>query len=406
MMKRSVARLTVAALALHWIPAAAEPVELDLQGAIDRAHRFAPDGVAVRGRVAEAEAGVVAADVAFVANPEIEAGAGPRRAPGQPIDAEVRVAQDLEPWRRAPRRQVARAELRQAGAEVERALRELDLEVSLAFYDAVFADRAAALARSAQDLALRAAAAADRRRRAGDVTDLEASLARAASGRAASAVLAAEAERAAAIGRLAARTGIAAGEVVALRGDLAPVALANPAALRASLPARADVRALDAERELAAAQRAQASASGRPELAVWAAYQREDTADVVLAGLRVSLPVWNRAEGEQAAASARARRAAELRDATLRAAERQIADAVAAYTAAQQAVETFDREVLPLLDDAERLLQRRVDAGQIAIADYLVARQELLSSRRERLDRQLALARAAVAVRFVAGVAP
>ena len=402
----SVARLTMAVLALRPVSALADPVELDLRGALARAHLAAPEVLAARGRVAEAEAGVLGADIAFTTNPEIEGGAGPRLTPGRPIDAEVRIEQNLESWRRGPRRQVAGAALRQARAEADRAMLDLDLEVSLAFYDALFADRAAELARRAQELAQRAAAAAERRRLAGDITDLEANLARAASGRAASAALAAASARALAVGRLAAQLGIAPGDTILLRGDLAPAALPDPAALRTALATRPDVRALDAEREAAAAQRVQAIASGRPEIALWAGYQREDAQAIVLGGLRVSLPLWNRAQGEQAAAAAREHSAQAVRDATVRAANRQIDDAVAAYTAARQAVETFARDVAPLLDDSERLLERRIDAGQLTVSDYLVARQELLAARREYLERQLALARVAATVRFVAGVAP
>ena len=47
-----------------------------------------------------------------------------------------------------------------------------------------------------------------------------------------------------------------------------------------------------------------------------------------------------------------------------------------------------------------------IETGQIAVNDYLVARQEILSGRREHLERQLQLAKAAAAARFVAGVAP
>lgn len=406
MWKVPVARLTMAALALSSFPAAAENLELDLRGAVERAHRFAPEAAAARGHVSEAEAGVLGAAILFTTNPEIEAGAGPRLTPGRPTDAEVRVEQNLEPWRREPRRQVAGAELRQARAEVDRTIRELDLEVSIAFYEALFADRAEELAHHAQDLAQRAVVVADRRRQAGDITDLEVNLARAASGRAVSAALAAAAERSLAIGRLAARIGIGPGDTISLRGEFEPAVVPDPAVVRGSLAARADVRVLDREREVAAAQHAQAIASARPELSLWAAYQREDTADIVLGGLRMSLPFWNRAQGEQAAATARERRAGQVRDATLQAADRQLADAFAGYTSAKQAADAFERDVVPLLEDSERLLQRRIDAGQIAISDYLVARQELLSARREHLDRRLALARAAALVRFVAGVTP
>ncbi|HEU4733314.1 MAG TPA: TolC family protein [Kofleriaceae bacterium] len=398
------ARWIAAALVLHSLPAFSEPIELDLRGALDRAHRVAPEAIAARGRVAEARALVIGAGLPFTSNPEVEIGAGPRLTTDRPIDADARIEQSLEPGRRGARRGLARAEVDRAQALAAAAVRELDLEVSAAFVEALFAERGAELARHGEDLAQRAVDVAERRRKAGDITDLDANLARAALGRARSAVQAAAAQRAGAAGRLAELIGAQAGDTIAVRGDLR--ALAAPAldAVPPAGAARADVRALTAERELAIAERAQAVASGRPEVALWGSYRREDTADIVLGGLRMTLPVWNRAQGETAAARAREQRAMEARDAALRAADRQLADARAVYQGALRSVEIFERDVAPLLEDSEQLLQRTVDAGQITVSDYLVARQELLNGRREYLDRLLALARAAVALRYAAGV--
>src|SRR5689334_2214106 len=104
-----IARLVLAALVLLSPPASAERIEIDLHGALEAAHRAAPGAAAARGRIAEAEAGVVGAGVVFIANPELEGGAGPRLIEGRPLDAALRLEQDLEPWRRGPRREVARA---------------------------------------------------------------------------------------------------------------------------------------------------------------------------------------------------------------------------------------------------------------------------------------------------------
>ena len=46
--------------------------------------------------------------------------------------------------------------------------------------------------------------------------------------------------------------------------------------------------------------------------------------------------------------------------------------------------------MLPALADSEKLLERSIETGQLAVNDYLVARQEILSGRREHLERQLA----------------
>src|SRR5665647_30206 len=94
-----IARLAVAALLFHSAFAFAGQIEIDLPGALDLAHKAAPLAVAARGQLAIARSGVTGANVTFVDNPEIEVGAGPRLTGSRPIDAELRVEQNLEPWR-------------------------------------------------------------------------------------------------------------------------------------------------------------------------------------------------------------------------------------------------------------------------------------------------------------------
>jgi hypothetical protein len=102
-----IARLIAAALVLRSIPAVSEPIDLDLKGALERAHRMAPEAIASRGRVTEADARVIGASLPFTSNPEIEIGAGPRLIADRPIDVDARIEQNLEPWHRAARRNVA-----------------------------------------------------------------------------------------------------------------------------------------------------------------------------------------------------------------------------------------------------------------------------------------------------------
>jgi cobalt-zinc-cadmium efflux system outer membrane protein len=401
-----IARLAVAALLLPSAPALGGTLEIDLSTALDRARQMSPAAIAARGGIAVAQGAVTAAELAFSENPELEAGAGPRLTGARPLDVEVRIEQSLELGQRAPRRRLAHAGVARSRADADAALRELELEVASAFYDAVFAERSAELARRGEDLAQRAAEAADRRRKAGEVADLDANLARSALGRARAASLAARTERANAVGRLGALIAAGPDDEVVVRGELRAAPPPDAPAARARAAGRPDVRALDAERAVAAAERDQARAGGLPRLSLWASYRREDTDAIVAGGLGVTLPIWNRAQGDRAAAAAREQRAVATRDATLRAAERQIADALAAYALARDAVDVFERDVVPLLDDSEQLLQKSIAAGQIAVGDYLVARQEILDGRREHLERLLALAKAAAVARFAAGGAP
>ena len=73
----------------------------------------------------------------------------------------------------------------------------------------------------------------------------------------------------------------------------------TPFPVTADASTRSDVRVLEREREAAIAEEALAIAHGRPSIGVWLGYQREDTTDILLAGLRLSLPIWNRAQGER-----------------------------------------------------------------------------------------------------------
>src|SRR4051812_31265712 len=197
-----IARLAVAVLLIPSMPALGGPIEIDLPTALTRARERAPAAIAARGGAAVAEGAVTTAELPFTENPEIDAGAGPRLTTARPIDADVRFEQNLEIGRRGPRRRLARAGVAQAHAEADAALRGLDLEVTFAFYEAMFAERSAELAQRSEQLAHGAADAAERRRKAGEITDLDANLARSALGRARAASQATRSERAAAVGRL------------------------------------------------------------------------------------------------------------------------------------------------------------------------------------------------------------
>lgn len=400
------ARLACAALLLIFAhPAHAGPLRIDLPTAVARARERAPEAVAALARIGEARARRAGAAVWFTQNPEVEIGAGPRFGSERTVSIEGQITQQLEPTRRGARRRVADAEVAHARALGDAELRALSFEVANVFLEARFADLAVEGAQRSVDVAARAAEAAQRRRKAGDITDLDVNLANIALGRARSALAAAQSERAAAIGRLGALIGAQPDDTITLAGDLTPSPVTLDA-LRAGVPARADVRAIEAEARVARAEASLANATGRPDVGVWFGYQRDEGDTIALGGLTLTLPLWNRAQGDKAAARAKLRRAELERAAVVTSASRQVLDAFAAYTRAREGAEIFERDVLPPLADSEQLLERSVETGQITINDYLVARQEILSGRREHLERQLQLAKAAAAARFIAGVAP
>lgn len=386
-------------------PAHAGPLTIDLPTALARARERAPEAVAALARIGEARAQRVGAGVLFTQNTELLVGAGRRYGDPQSLAIQGQLTQPLELARRGSRIRVADAEVARVHALNEAELRELSFEVTVLFYEARVADLVVELAQRNQDVATRAAEAAERRRKAGDITDLDVNLAKIALGRARSALAAAQAERAEAVGRLGALIGAQPEDVITLTGDLRPPALTLDG-LRAGVPVRADVRAIEAEAGIARAEAVLAAANGRPDVGVWVGYQRDEGDTIVIGGLNITLPLWNRAQGDSAAARAKLHRAELQRAAVVTAASRQVIDVFEAYVRAREGVEIFERDVLPTLADSERLLERSVETGQITVNDYLVARQEILSGRREHLERQLQLVKAAASARFVAGVTP
>jgi cobalt-zinc-cadmium efflux system outer membrane protein len=400
------ARLTCAALMLLFVRSShAGPLTVDLPTALSRARERAPEAIAALARIDEARAHRVGADVLFAQNPELDVGGGRRYGDPHTIAIRSLVRQALEPTRRGARIGVADAGVLHAQALNEAELRELTFAVTTAFYDARFADLATDLAQRNQEVAARAAEAAQRRRRAGDITDLDVNLANIALGRARASLAAARSRRAEAVGQLGALIGAQPDDVITLTGELRPPALVLES-LRSSVAGRADIRAFESEARVARAESSLARANGRPDLGVWFGYERDEGDSIIVGGVSLTLPLWNRAQGDKAAARAKLRRAELERAAVITAASRQVVDAFEAYTRARESVEIFERDVLPTVTDSEQLLERSVETGQLAVSDYLVARQEILNGRREYLERLLEYAKAAASARFAAGVTP
>ena len=394
------ARWPFAALLALCTSASADTLTVDLPTALSLARQRAPEAVAALGRIGEATAARGGATVPFTQRPEVQIGVGPRFGTDRTLNLQAQIGQALELGKRHARVAVADAELARARALGEVELRRLSLEVSNLYSEARHADLVVELATRTLDVATRAAEVAERRRKAGELTDLDVHLATIALGRARSAVAAAEAERASAIGRLGALIGATPDDTIVVTGDLVPPAVAIEPA---SVARRADVRALDADAAVAHAEGVRARADGRPDLGVWFGYQLDEGDAIALAGVSFTLPLWNPARGDRAVAHAKHKRIESERAATVTAASRQVVDARAAYAKAREATLVFERDILARLADSETLLARSLETGQLAISDYLVARQQILEGRREYLDRQLALAKAAATVRFVSG---
>ncbi len=128
--------------------------------------------------------------------------------------------------------------------------------------------------------------------------------------------------------------------------------------------------------------------------------------EIVLAGLTIALPAFERAQGPLAAGLAHAARVRVELDTTR---ERTLTELSAAYAAYQQRLElteTLSRDALASVADNESLARRSYDAGEMNLIDLLLVRREALTTRTGLVDNRLDTALSRLTVDHLAGVLP
>jgi cobalt-zinc-cadmium efflux system outer membrane protein len=343
-----------------------------------------------RGRIEEARARQAQAARRFQENPVLETNGGYRRAEGDFFDFEAAVTQGLYAGKlRAARLAGAQAGLDRVEAELADAQRLLLREVWATFVRALAArDRTGLLARSRQ-AAEELLAAAERRYEAGEATALEINRARIATASARAEQSAAEAEGSSALAGLKVLLGLSPGESVEIRGELAPRPPLDLEAFLAGLDRRPDLQALAAELREAESEILLGQALSRPSLGVRGGVAREEGAEIVTAGVAVSLPVHNRGQETLAVGQARAAALRQALTAARGAAEAEIRGAYSALARRMAAVRELEGMALPALEDNESLALKSFDAGEIDLGELLLVRREILETRLAYLDRLL-----------------
>jgi len=238
----------------------------------------------------------------------------------------------------------------------------------------------------------------------GDIAALDLNQARIDAARSLAALAAARAAVAEADGRLRSALRLPAGELLDPRGTLDLPAPPPLSQVRVALDQRPDLTALLAESRAADAERQLGLAMARPDLGVRIGYHREDADTIVMGGLTVTLPAFQRGQGVLAAGLARAGRARVELEATR---DRASAELDAAYSAYQQhaALATaFAEAAMPSVEDNETLARRSYDAGELSLLDYLTIRRDALQVRTAVIDRRLEVAQRRMTIDFIAGV--
>ncbi|MGN6183849.1 MAG: TolC family protein, partial [Thermoanaerobaculia bacterium] len=325
--------------------------------------------------------------------------AGRRNGDATSTDFGIEVAQSIDlPQRRRARIDAVNAIVRQEEQRAAEVERETLRDVASAFLRALEArERAESLA-SAKHLAEEALRIAERRYAAGDVAQLDVNLARTAVARAEAEVRTANVELVASATRLQVLLGVS--EPLTIAGSLREVASIDVA----SANDRADVRLLDAEIVEAEAEQRNARTLRWPNFDLRAAYRNEERDRIFLGGIGLSLPIFHRGQDAIAITNARIARLRMEREALTHAIDVDVRGARASYDALRTAASEYERTVLPLIDENERLALESYDVGQIGLADLLVVRRDALDARRAFLELLIDTRLAEVELRAKAGV--
>ena len=363
---------------------------LTIDEALSLARERAADVALARGRIEEARARQAQAGRRFQENPELEVESGPRFDGGTSLDFDASVSQGLSSGRRRSARLAgSQAALERAEADLDEARRLLLRDVWTAFTRARMEQDRSALLKRSREAADALLAATERRYEAGEATALEWNRARTVAASARAGQSTAEAAGDAVLAELKALLGLSPGETVEIRGDLGPRPPLELEALLAGIGRRPDLRALEAELREAEAEILLGQALARPEWGVRGGVAREEDAEIVTAGVVVSLPIHNRGQETVATGQARADALRQALTATRGAADAEVRGRYSALMRRLAAVRELEQTALPALEDNESLALKSFEAGEIDLGELLLIRREILETRLAYLERLL-----------------
>lgn len=384
---------------------------IDLSAALDLARDNSPLLEAARARIGETQGDLTQASLLLFNNPRLGVAAGPRfldqPGEGTEIDLEVALAQRFEiagqrRHRMARARALASASRAQS-ADVERVVSRA---VASLFYEVLGVTEQLKLSEDNAALAVNLYDIARARVAGGAAAPLEENTARIRRAEATRQLVRAQTALQNAKLRLATTLGLESATELRLEGTLPASATLPPLANLLELTSRNHPRLLAAAAGVDAAQSelALARAESWPDVSLGASYSREEKDDVVLGGLTLQVPVFDRNQGERARAGAANRRASASARSERLEVESELRRSYADYEAAIRSVAAFDADVLRSQRENLKLIEAMYEAGKIQYVDVVLLQRELIEGRLGYLVARLELARAGIATRAAAGL--
>lgn len=371
------------------------------------ARRRSPEAVAAQRRVEVTRSAVVAARPWLQENPSVGFVAGPRfRTTDRVTDVYVTLGVPLEVYGvRGLRIDAAEGAVARDQVLRDDAARRATEAALDAYHHALHAAALREAAEAQRALAADIVRVAEARRSAGEAGDLDLLAARVELARAGRAVAAADADIVAADAALRLALGIASGQALSVAGVLDD-ARARYAATDAPAPTgmRPDLHAAELALSVTRAEAALEERRRLPVPTLQLSYQREEGADVYLAGLALPLPFFQRNQGPVAEARARLGVLAAEQHFLLQRAATEVAAARQRLDAAREGLRLLEADALPNLGATVRLAQRAYELGQADLTRVLVVRQQAAETRREHLNALLEVALAGAALDAARGV--
>lgn len=384
--------------------AAAEEAALTRARVIELA-RAAPASRVALSEAGVARAAVTAAGAISLENPVISGMGGVRfnRDGSRPFSGVATLSWPIElGGQRGARIDAAKAEQRAADAISGDTQRRILLAALLQHALVLRDERQATLAAERRALAERLVAAAEKRRKAGSVAEVDVALAALQQSRDTSSESAARGARDADTMVLVALLGLAPGDP-RVAGVLIPSDKPPPlATLLREAEQRADVRAAVASLESAKARSTRERAGRWPTISVLAQYERDDSANIGLLGLAVPVPILNANQTAIATSSAEIAVAEARVQAIKSAAEGQLRALHARYVATKKALDDL-APAASLASQAASISTRGYELGENDLASVILVRREVNDMQAALLDAEHAHANAAIELLIAAG---
>lgn len=379
---------------------------LTLESTIARARDQAGPVTVARARIGEAEADLIDVSARFRDNPVIEGGVGPRMGTGsRSTDVELSASQQFETGgQRQARIATAQASIDRSRAEVQQAARTAVFEAAVAFLDGVAATERLQIAEDADRVSRDLLNATERRFALGDIAAIDLNLTRINAAKASATLVSARADLTSAVGELRRLLRISMSEPLELRGslDLAPPPSAE--SLATSVEQRPEFAVLQAEERSGQAKEQLGRSLGSPDLGFRVAYSREQSETILLGGLTVTLPAFQKGQGTLASGLAQQKRARIEADVARENALVELRTAIAVYEQRAGLSTALQGATAATLLDNENLARRSYEAGEMSLMDLLLVRRDVLDTRLAVIERRLEAAISRLRIDYAAGV--